>query len=128
MPIRNRPREYRMVSESAAIHAAREALDAHVRETVRWHFDPHTGTPVWLERAKAFQFDPRQDVQGFDDLKLFGFFEDEWLRSAPGADISRWVPRAYWGKKPVYVFETGGTTGIPKTRIVVEDHWIDYEL
>jgi phenylacetate-coenzyme A ligase PaaK-like adenylate-forming protein len=29
--------------------------------------------------------------------------------------------------KPIYVFETGGTTGIPKSRVVVEDHWIDYE-
>src|SRR4029079_19250475 len=30
--------------------------------------------------------------------------------------------------KPVYVFETGGTTGIPKSRVVLEDHWIDYEI
>jgi hypothetical protein len=110
------------------IHSAREQLDTHVREIVRWHFDPETGTPFWLDRAKSFRFDPVKDVQGFDDLKLFGTFEDEWLRSSPGTDIGRWVPRAYWGKKPVYVFETGGTTGVPKTRIVVEDHWIDYEL
>lgn len=107
--------------------AAREALDAHVREIVRWHFDPETGTPFWLERAKSFTFNPVKDVQGFDDLKLFGTFEDDWLRSAPGQEIARWVPRAYLGKKPVYVFETGGTTGIPKSRVVVEDHWIDYE-
>ena len=26
------------------------------------------------------------------------------------------------------MFETGGTTGIPKSRVVVEDHWTDYEL
>ena len=29
--------------------------------------------------------------------------------------------------KPVFVFETGGTTGIPKTRISIEDFRIDYE-
>jgi hypothetical protein len=114
--------------DPAAVRKCRETLDAHVRDIVHWHFDPDTGTPFWLERAKSLKFDPRKDVQGFDDLRLFGFFEDDWLRSAPGTDIGRWVPRAYWGKKPVYVFETGGTTGIPKTRIVVEDHWIDYEL
>src|SRR6185295_13786398 len=34
---------------------------------------------------------------------------------------------ALWNK-PTYVFETGGTTGFPKSRVVVEDHWIDYEL
>jgi phenylacetate-coenzyme A ligase PaaK-like adenylate-forming protein len=37
------------------------------------------------------------------------------------------VPKAY-ADKPVYVFETGGTTGIPKSRIVIDDFRIDYEL
>jgi hypothetical protein len=41
--------------------------------------------------------------------------------------VRRWVPKAYQ-QKPIYVFETGGTTGIPKSRVVVEDHWIDYEM
>lgn len=112
----------------AQIQSAQHTLDAQVREIVRWHFDPDTGTPFWLDRAKSFKFNPAKDVQGFDDLKLFGTFEDDWLRAGPGTEISRWVPRAYWGKKPVYVFETGGTTGVPKTRIVVEDHWRDYEM
>lgn len=113
-------------ASSAQIQAAREKLDAQVREVVQWHFSPDTGTPFWLERAKSFKFNPLKDVQGFDDLKLFGVFEDDWLRGAPGLDIRRWVPRGFAGK-PVYVFETGGTTGIPKSRIVIEDHWIDYE-
>jgi hypothetical protein len=111
---------------NAQIQSARGRLDAQVREVVQWHFSPDTGTPFWLDRAKSFKFDPLKDVQGFDDLKLFGVFEDDWLRGAPGLDIRRWVPRGY-ADKPVYVFETGGTTGIPKSRIVVEDHWIDYE-
>ncbi len=41
--------------------------------------------------------------------------------------MRRWVPKKLQDK-PIYVFETGGTTGIPKSRVVVEDHWIDYEL
>ena len=114
-------------SLSAKVHAAREALDKQVREVVQWHFSPDTGTPFWLEKAKTYKFNPLKDVQGFADLKAFPLFEDDWLRASPDTDISQWVPRAYSGKKPVYVFETGGTTGIPKTRIVVEDHWIDYE-
>ncbi len=109
---------------SDKVRSAREQLDAHVRETVRWHFSPDTGTPFWLERARTFQFDPLKDVRGFDDLKLFGHFEDDWLRGGP---VRRWVPRGL-KDKPVYVFETGGTTGIPKSRVVSEDHWIDYEL
>jgi hypothetical protein len=27
-------------------------LDAHVRDIVRWHFSPETGTPFWLDFAK----------------------------------------------------------------------------
>jgi phenylacetate-coenzyme A ligase PaaK-like adenylate-forming protein len=107
-----------------AIHAAKEQLDKHVREIVQWHFSPDTGTPFWLEKAKTFKFNPLKDVQGFDDLHLFGTFEDEWLRGGP---VRRWVPRALQDK-PIYVFETGGTTGIPKSRIAIEDFRIDYSM
>src|SRR4051795_12808320 len=108
----------------AQIQAAREALDAHVRDIVRWHFSPDTGTPFWLDRAKSFKFDPVKDVQGFDDRKLFGFFEDEWLRGGP---VNRWIPKGL-KDRPWYVFETGGTTGIPKSRVVADDFRIDYEM
>ncbi len=103
---------------------AREQLDAQVRDIVAWHFNPETGTPFWLEKAKELGLDPRKQVRTFNDLKLFGMFDDEWLRGGP---LRRWVPKAY-ADKPLYVFETGGTTGIPKSRVVYEDHWIDYEL
>ena len=116
------------ISLSSKVHAAKEALDQQVREIVQWHFSEDTGTPFWLDKAKTYKFNPLKDIQGFEDLKQFPAFQDEWLRASPDTDISRWVPRAYQGKKPVYVFETGGTTGIPKSRIVIEDHWIDYEM
>src|SRR5437762_13935154 len=103
---------------------AKKRLDAHVRETVSWHFNPETGCPFWLERAKTLGFDPRKEVKAFDDLKKFGLFEDEWLRGGP---VRRWVPKAYQDK-PIYVFETGGTTGIPKTRINIQDFRTDYEM
>ena len=107
-----------------SIHDAREKLDKHVREIVQWHFSPDTGTPFWLEKAKSYKFNPLKDVKGFDDLKLFGLFEDEWLRGGP---VRRWVPKALQNK-PIYVFETGGTTGIPKSRVVVDDFRVDYEM
>jgi hypothetical protein len=110
--------------DPGAVRSAQERLDAHVREIVRWHFDPATGCPFWLERVKGLDFNPLEDVNGYADLRRFGSFEDEWLRGGP---VRRWVPRAY-ADKPVYVFETGGTTGIPKTRINVDDFRIDYEL
>jgi phenylacetate-coenzyme A ligase PaaK-like adenylate-forming protein len=103
---------------------AREALDAWVREVVAWHFDPATGCPFWLERATQLDFDPRRDVKSYADLDRFGLFEDEWLRGGP---VQRWVPKGLLGK-PVYVFETGGSTGVPKSRISVDDFRIDYEM
>ncbi|MEL7263249.1 MAG: hypothetical protein AAFN70_00435 [Planctomycetota bacterium] len=109
---------------TAAAAAARSKLDEHTVEIVRWHFSEDTGSPFWLEKKAELGFDPLTEVKGFDDLKKFPLFEDEWLRGGP---IDRWVPKGHAGK-PVYVFETGGTTGIPKSRMVVEDHWKDYEL
>lgn len=104
------------------IDAARTRLDAHVREIIQWHFSPETGCEFWLNRAKELGFDPRQEVQSFDDLKKFGLFQDEWLRGGP---VRRWVPKGL-ADKPVYVFETGGTTGVPKSRINIDDFRIDY--
>ncbi len=103
---------------------ARAALDAHAHETVQWHFHPSTGCPFWLEQAKSLNFDPLKEVQTYDDLKKFPPFEDEWLRGGP---VRRWVPQGL-ANEPVYVFETGGTTGIPKSRISLNDFRTDYEL
>jgi phenylacetate-coenzyme A ligase PaaK-like adenylate-forming protein len=103
--------------------AARAALDAWTREMVDWHFSPDTGCPFWLERARTLGWDPRKEIRTYDDLDRFGFFEDDWLRGGP---VTRWIPKAYAGR-PVFVFETGGSTGIPKSRISIDDFRIDYE-
>jgi hypothetical protein len=99
-----------------------EALDAHVRETVAWHFDPATGSPFWLDFASKLDWDPRKEIHTYADLDRFGFFQDEWLRGGP---VRRWVPKGL-AHKPVYVFETGGSTGVPKSRINIDDFRIDY--
>ncbi len=108
---------------SSAIESARQAVDAHVREIVRWHFSPETGSPFWLDWAARAGWNPATEVGGAEDLLKFPHFQDEWLRDEPN---ERWIPQAYRGR-PFYVFETGGTTGIPKQRIGWEDHLRDYE-
>jgi phenylacetate-coenzyme A ligase PaaK-like adenylate-forming protein len=105
------------------VKASRAALDTWVREIVHWHFDPATGCPFWLDFAKELGWDPRREIQGYEDLSRFGFFQDDWLRGGP---VRRWVPKAY-ADRPVYVFETGGSTGVPKSRIDIDDFRIDYE-
>src|SRR5262249_55904001 len=104
--------------------ASNNALDKHVREIVQWHFDPRTGTPFWLDFAKNLDWDPRKAIRGYADLDRFGFFQDEWLRGGP---VRRWVPKAY-AKRPIYTFETGGSTGVPKSRINIDDFRVDYEM
>jgi phenylacetate-coenzyme A ligase PaaK-like adenylate-forming protein len=104
--------------------SARDRLDAHTYETVQWHFHESSGCPFWLAKAKELKFDPLKEIKTFDDLKKFPEFEDEWLRGGP---VRRWVPKAF-GDKGIYVFETGGTTGIPKSRIAIDDFRIDYSM
>ncbi|NUM65968.1 hypothetical protein HUU39_11935 [candidate division KSB1 bacterium] len=69
-------------------------------------------------------FDPCKETHGYDDLKRLGHCEDEWLRGGP---VRRWVPKGLAGK-PVYVSETGGSTGVSKARISITDFETDYEL
>ena len=103
---------------------ARARLDAHTREIVAWHFDPKTGCPFWLDHASRLDWDPREEIRSYDDLDKFEPFQDEWLRGGP---VRRWVPKAY-ADRPIYTFETGGSTGVPKSRINIDDFRTDYEL
>jgi phenylacetate-coenzyme A ligase PaaK-like adenylate-forming protein len=105
------------------VRQAREQLDAHVREMVEWHFNPATGCSFWLGKAAEWGIDVRKEVRSFDDLKKLPHFEDDWLRGGP---VRRWLPKGLEGR-PMYVFETGGSTGVPKSRLQIDDWRIDYE-
>ena len=108
---------------SSAIQTANEKLDSHVREIIAWHFSGETGTPYWLEWAREQNSDPRVTVHTFNDLvNQFPNFNDEVLHDL---HHEMFIPKPYCGK-PFNVFETGGTTGMPKQRISWEDHLIDY--
>jgi phenylacetate-coenzyme A ligase PaaK-like adenylate-forming protein len=106
----------------ANITEARAQLDAHLVQIIAWHFSPESGCPFWLEWA-ARNWDPRREIAGYDDLRRFPHFQDEWLRDRQPED---WVPAAYRGR-PFNIFETGGTTGMPKQRIGWDDYKMDYE-
>jgi phenylacetate-coenzyme A ligase PaaK-like adenylate-forming protein len=112
------------VPDHSALSAARTQLDGWVRELMQWHFNPQTGCPFWLDWMAKAGWDPRREIFTYNDLDKFGSFQDEWLRGGP---VRRWVPRAY-KDKPIYTFETGGSTGVPKSRINIDDFRIDYEM
>ena len=97
-------------------------LDPHLSEIIDWHFSPETGCPFWLDWARK-NFDPRKEVRSFADMLKFPHFQDEWLRDR---QPEVWVPAAFKGR-PFNIFETGGTTGMPKQRIGWDDYKTDYE-
>ncbi len=103
------------------VQQARAQLDAHLREIIEWHFNPDTGCPYWLDWAGR-NWDPRKEVKTSEDLLKFPHFQDESLRDL---QPEVWVPAQYKGK-PYNIFETGGTTGMPKQRIGWNDYKVDY--
>ncbi|MDG2123754.1 MAG: hypothetical protein P8J87_08665 [Verrucomicrobiales bacterium] len=107
----------------AAVARAREDLDAHLRSMIEWHFSPETGCPFWLDFKKEAGWDPREEVKTIADIKKFTHFKDESLRDEPN---ERFVPKGFEGR-PFNIFETGGTTGLPKQRIGWDDYKHDYE-
>jgi phenylacetate-coenzyme A ligase PaaK-like adenylate-forming protein len=63
-------------------------------------------------------------VNNYEDIiAKFDHFQDEYLRDL---QPEVWVPKAFEGK-PFNIFETGGTTGMPKQRIGWNDFRVDYE-
>jgi phenylacetate-coenzyme A ligase PaaK-like adenylate-forming protein len=102
------------------------AFDVHpdpdelIRAAMDWHFNPATGSPYWLERAKSLEFDPRADVKSFEDLALFPNVTNE-LRDVRAQDL---IPQGYGPHPDVLgVFESGGTTGAPKRIVVLREWW-----
>ncbi|MEU8900472.1 AMP-binding protein [Nocardia sp. NPDC048505] len=89
-----------------------------VREMMRWHFGPDTGSPFWLRRAATLDFDPLTDIRDYDDLTRFPNVVDE-LRDVRVQDL---IPRGFGAAAAAAVYESGGTTGAPK-RVVFTAEW-----
>jgi thienamycin biosynthesis protein ThnN len=75
------------------------------------HFDPHRGSPYWIERAHALGV-RAGDLQSLDDLAVFGPMDEEALRTRPLDDF---IPRQVRESGTRLIpSETGGATGAPK--------------
>ncbi len=108
---------------SPTAQSAKAALDAWTREMVAWHFSPATGCDYWLKWAETSGWDPIKEIKSYEDMARFEHFDDEVLRKE---QPERFVPKAFAGR-PYNVFETGGTTGMPKQRVGWDDYKVDYE-
>ncbi len=102
---------------------AKQQLDARVREIIGWHFSEETGCPFWLGWMKEAGWDPKEEIKVYEDIVKFPHFEDNLLRDLPN---EQFVPKGMGGR-PFNVFETGGTTGLPKQRVGWDDYKHDYE-
>ncbi len=104
--------------------AARKQLDDWAVELIHWHFSDSTGCPFWLKWKREAGWDPVKEIKCFEDIiQKFPHFQDDTLRDEQ-PDV--WIPQAFKGR-PFNIFETGGTTGMPKQRIGWDDYKIDYE-
>jgi len=94
--------------------------DEYIREAMRWHFDPATGSPFWLAQAGSLGFDPRERVRSVADLRLFPNVVDQ-LRTVRPEQL---IPRGYGDSAEIVgVYDSGGTTGAPK-RVVFLNDWL----
>lgn len=92
--------------------------DEFIQAAMEWHFNPKTGAPFWIERAKTLNFNPQQDVKTHADLALFPNVTDE-IRDV---ELSKLIPRGYGSRPDVLsVIESGGTTGAPKALPLMAD-------
>lgn len=114
----------RVTEQPRTVEEARRQLDEHLRRVIKWHFSDDTGSPFWLNWKRKAGFDPVKQVDSYAALvDKFPHFEDEWLRDE---QPEVWVPQPL-KSRPFNVFETGGTTGMPKQRVGWEDYKVDYE-
>ena len=108
---------------STELSRAREALDQWVRDLMQWHFSPETGAPFWLEWAGEGRLGsaPRGPRPTTTSTSSARSRTSGCAAARCGAGCRRATP-----DRPIYVFETGGSTGVPKSRINIDDFRIDY--
>lgn len=94
--------------------------DDLVRDAVRWHFSPETGSKFWLDRLPHLGFDPIESVHTWEDLTRFPNVVND-LRDVRVEDL---IPRGLSVEDIYGVYESGATTGAPK-RVLCTSEWMD---
>lgn len=71
-----------------------ESIDeeAYVQAVMDIHFDETYGTPFWLEKMDDLDFDPREEVESIEDLRMLEEADEEALRDRPVQDF---MPRLF---------------------------------
>jgi hypothetical protein len=86
-----------------------------IAEIIAIHFDPHAGSPYWLEQEKRLGLDAKKEITCCESFHLFGPMDTEALRTRPLLDF---IPGRFHDELPSMILaETGGTTGAPIRRV-----------
>jgi hypothetical protein len=98
-----------------------EALNRWLVDILKIHFDPDGGSIYWLEKADQLGFSPLEEIHTPGDLVLLGPMDEDALRMRP---IEDFVPRRCWTERSKWIIgETGGTTGLPKRTVFLEEEF-----
>lgn len=97
-------------------------MDKWIRHVLDIHLHPDLGSPFWIEKAGAMDFNIlQQEITCYEDILKFGLMKEEDLAGRPLTDF---IPRRYWKEKSRFITgETGGTGGIIKTTAFRPDEW-----
>jgi thienamycin biosynthesis protein ThnN len=86
------------------------------------HFDPHHGTPYWLNKEIELGIKAVEEIKTLNDLKILGPMCEDDLRKYP---IEHFIPKAFLNRKIDFILgETAGTTGIPKVTAYRRDEFL----
>jgi hypothetical protein len=108
---------------AAQVDAARQALDACVREMVEWHFDPATGCPFWLDYAQKLGWDPRGRLR-LSPISAVSGVRGRMAARRTGAALGAARP----GREAGLRVRDRRDDGTPKTRVACDDFRTDYEI
>ena len=100
-----------------------------------WHFDPATGCPFWLERARTLGWDPRERITSFADLETLrrvrrrvaarrsrAALGPEGLRGQAGVSCSRPAARPAFRRR-ASTARTSGSTTRSSARTFPDEHF-----
>jgi len=103
-------------------------IDQHIQKIISIHFDEKNGTPYWIRKAQELNLNPIKEIRSFSDLQKLGFLDEDILRTIPVEDF---IPKSQlnFEKYLPHVYETGGSSGIPKKVIdtshqIENAHWV----
>ena len=105
-----------------------EKLNIHLQKIIKTHFDPLTGTPYWLNKAKTLGINPLKDVKNIEDLKIFDLLNEDDLKTTYA---EHFIPQSQLNFDLYFphVYETGGTSSKPKKILdtvhqIQNAHWV----